>query len=48
VGKLTPWCVWLLEDSALEAGFATEALQSRCELAVFSDGGALLERRLDG
>jgi signal transduction histidine kinase len=40
----SPWRVWLLEDSALEAGVATEALKSRCELTVFSDGGALLER----
>ena len=40
----SPWRVWLLEDSALEAGVATEALQSRCELTVFSDGGAMLER----
>ena len=40
----SPWRVWLLEDSALEAGFATAALESRCELTVFSDGGAMLER----
>jgi signal transduction histidine kinase len=40
----SPWRVWLLEDSALEAGFAMKALESRCHLAVFSDGGALLEQ----
>ena len=38
------WRVWLLEDSALEAGLVTGALSPRCSLALFSDGGALLEQ----
>jgi signal transduction histidine kinase len=40
----SPWRVWLLEDSALEAGFAAAALESRCEVTVFADGAGLLER----
>ncbi|HEX3903866.1 MAG TPA: hybrid sensor histidine kinase/response regulator, partial [Polyangia bacterium] len=39
-----PWRVLLLEDSPLEAALVTKALAERCQVTLFSDGAALLER----
>ena len=39
----SPWRVWILEDSPLEAAVATAALEHRCDLRLFSTGEAVLE-----
>lgn len=40
--------VWIVDDSALDAQRARQALVQRCQVEVFSDGSAALERLSNG
>ncbi len=40
--------VWIVDDSALDAQRARQALVDRCQVEVFSDGSAALERLSNG